>query len=390
MGATVNGEPVPLYEAFKVSKGDQIKFSHFGDGGFRCYMALAGGVDVPVYLGSKSTCVFGSYGGFDGRPLTAGDEVKVGTAICRTSTVSPVAGSRATSVPSSSVCSSCAPFPARTASPDYVTEAGMDYLFSNVFKTQLTSNRSAYRIDEIPADVGFFARTDGGVGGSHPSNVLDHAYAIRGTMNVCGNTPILLIADGPTLGGYLQLPPGHSGRPLEDRPGDAGPRLLQVRLLHSGGGDRGTQGDARVAQRGIAGLGRARRLDQRRFERERMDINVDMGESFGRYTLGDDEGIMKAGATSANIATCFHAGDPNVLLRTVRWAKQYGLNVGVHTGLPDMQGFGRRRMDITGDELYADTLYQIGAIAAVCWPKSTGSKGPSKKSTSFTPYFCLR
>jgi 5-oxoprolinase (ATP-hydrolysing) subunit A len=97
-----------------------------------------------------------------------------------------------------------------------------------------------------------------------------------------------------------------------------------------------------------------------------MDINVDMGESFGRYTLGDDEGIMKAGATSANIATCFHAGDPNVLLRTVRWAKQYGLNVGVHTGLPDMQGFGRRRMDITGDELYADTLYQIGAIAAVC------------------------
>ena len=83
MGATVNGEPVPLYEAFKVSKGDQIKFSHFGDGGFRCYMALAGGVDVPVYLGSKSTCVFGSYGGFDGRPLTAGDEVKVGAAVCR-------------------------------------------------------------------------------------------------------------------------------------------------------------------------------------------------------------------------------------------------------------------------------------------------------------------
>ena len=79
----------------------------------------------------------------------------------------------------------------------------MEYLFSNTFKTQLTSNRSAYRIDEIPADVNFFARTDGGVGGSHPSNVLDHAYAIRGTMNMCGNTPIMLIADGPTLGGYL-------------------------------------------------------------------------------------------------------------------------------------------------------------------------------------------
>ena len=97
-----------------------------------------------------------------------------------------------------------------------------------------------------------------------------------------------------------------------------------------------------------------------------MDINVDMGESFGRYVLGDDEGIMQAGATSANIATCFHAGDPSVMLRTVQWAKQYGVAVGAHTGLPDMQGFGRRRMDITPDELYADTAYQIGAIAGVC------------------------
>jgi UPF0271 protein len=97
-----------------------------------------------------------------------------------------------------------------------------------------------------------------------------------------------------------------------------------------------------------------------------MDINVDMGESFGRYTLGNDEGIMQAGATSANIATCFHAGDPTVLVRTVKWAKQYGVAVGAHTGLPDKQGFGRRRMDITADELVADTLYQIGAIAAVC------------------------
>jgi UPF0271 protein len=97
-----------------------------------------------------------------------------------------------------------------------------------------------------------------------------------------------------------------------------------------------------------------------------MDVNVDMGESFGRYVLGNDEGIMQAGATSANIATCFHAGDPGVMLQTVRWATQYGVAVGAHTGLPDMQGFGRRRMDITPDELYADTIYQIGSIAAAC------------------------
>jgi 5-oxoprolinase (ATP-hydrolysing) subunit A len=97
-----------------------------------------------------------------------------------------------------------------------------------------------------------------------------------------------------------------------------------------------------------------------------VDVNVDMGESFGRYILGDDEGIMKAGATSANIATAFHAGDPMVLVRTVEWAKLYGVAVGAHTGLPDKQGFGRRRMDITPEELYADTIYQIGAIDGIC------------------------
>lgn len=97
-----------------------------------------------------------------------------------------------------------------------------------------------------------------------------------------------------------------------------------------------------------------------------MDVNVDMGESFGRYTLGDDEAIMRAGATSVNVATCFHAGDPSVLLNTVKMAKTYSVAVGAHPGLPDMQGFGRRRMDISPEELYADMLYQIGAIAGVC------------------------
>ena len=97
-----------------------------------------------------------------------------------------------------------------------------------------------------------------------------------------------------------------------------------------------------------------------------MDVNVDMGESFGRYTLGDDEAIMRAGATSVNVATCFHAGDPTVLVRTVKWAKQYGVAVGAHPGLPDMQGFGRRRMDISREELYADMLYQMGALDGVC------------------------
>lgn len=95
----------------------------------------------------------------------------------------------------------------------------------------------------------------------------------------------------------------------------------------------------------------------------KIDINVDMGESFGRYTLGDDEALMPY-VTSANIATGFHAGDPLVLERTIKWAKQYGVAVGAHIGLPDRQGFGRRQMDISAEELRSDILYQLGAMDA--------------------------
>lgn len=94
-----------------------------------------------------------------------------------------------------------------------------------------------------------------------------------------------------------------------------------------------------------------------------MDINVDMGESFGRYKLGNDAEVMKH-ITSANVACGFHAGDPLVMDETVQLAKKYGVAVGAHTGLPDKQGFGRRRMDITPEELRTDTLYQLGSLDA--------------------------
>ena len=94
-----------------------------------------------------------------------------------------------------------------------------------------------------------------------------------------------------------------------------------------------------------------------------MDLNVDMGESFGRYKLGNDEEVMKY-ITSANVACGFHAGDPLVMYETVQLAKKYGVAVGAHTGLEDMRGFGRRRMDVTPEELKSDTLFQLGALDA--------------------------
>ncbi len=200
MKSSINGEPIPMWESVRVDKGDIIKFFHIGVVGFRSYMAIAGGIDVPAYLGSKSTCVFGSYGGFKGRKLGAGDELRTGKSKAGFSELS---GNRLKEgvIPKYTNEWVLRAIVGPNTSPDYVSEKGMDYLFSHTSKIQHTSNRSAYRLEELPDS--FFARTDGGVGGSHPSNIIDHAYAIRGTLNICGNTPILLIADGPTLGGYM-------------------------------------------------------------------------------------------------------------------------------------------------------------------------------------------
>jgi len=94
-----------------------------------------------------------------------------------------------------------------------------------------------------------------------------------------------------------------------------------------------------------------------------VDLNADMGESFGMYKLGNDEEFMKY-ITSANVACGFHAGDPTVMKRTVSWAKQYGVQVGAHPGLPDLQGFGRREMNLSPGEIYDTVMYQAGALKA--------------------------
>jgi 5-oxoprolinase (ATP-hydrolysing) subunit A len=93
-----------------------------------------------------------------------------------------------------------------------------------------------------------------------------------------------------------------------------------------------------------------------------VDLNGDIGESFGRYSLGDDAAILDV-VTSANIACGMHAGDPTVMARTVTLAAWKGIAVGAHPGYPDLQGFGRREMDFPPDVLEAYTLYQIGALA---------------------------
>src|SRR5437667_10437696 len=96
----------------------------------------------------------------------------------------------------------------------------------------------------------------------------------------------------------------------------------------------------------------------------RIDINADMGESFGAYTIGRDTGLM-ASITSANVAAGFHAGDPSVLRETIRLAKARGVAVGAHPGFPDLVGFGRRELNVTPKEAEDMVLYQVAAVAGV-------------------------
>ena len=95
-----------------------------------------------------------------------------------------------------------------------------------------------------------------------------------------------------------------------------------------------------------------------------IDLNCDMGESFGAYTIGADAEVMPS-ISSANVACGYHAGDPAVMRRTVRLAREAGVAVGAHPGFQDLAGFGRREMRLAPQEIEDMVLYQIGALAAI-------------------------
>ena len=97
----------------------------------------------------------------------------------------------------------------------------------------------------------------------------------------------------------------------------------------------------------------------------KVDLNCDLGEAFGNYSFGGDKDIIPL-ITSANIACGFHAGDENVMNQTVKLAKKNHVSIGAHPGLPDLKGFGRRKMDISPTEVDNIIVYQLGALAGLC------------------------
>ena len=97
----------------------------------------------------------------------------------------------------------------------------------------------------------------------------------------------------------------------------------------------------------------------------RIDLNADVGESYGQFTIGKDDALFES-ITSANIACGFHAGDFNVMQRTVEKAAEQNVSIGAHPGYPDIQGFGRRAMAMPPREIYNAVVYQIGALKQFC------------------------
>ena len=119
----------------------------------------------------------------------------------------------------------------------------------------------------------------------------------------------------------------------------------------------------------------------------KIDINADMGESYGRWTLGHDADLMPF-LSSANIACGYHGGDPHVMRTTVRLAKKHGVAIGAHVSFPDLIGFGRRRMDVSPQELKDYVTYQVGALQA--FATAEGSRVEHVKPHGMLYVMCSR
>ncbi|UED87274.1 urea carboxylase [Streptomyces profundus] len=191
---TVDGAEMPLWEPFTVPAGGALDIGAAPGPGLRTYLLFAGGLDVPLYLGSASTFTLGGFGGHGGRALRVGDVLRTGTAAG-----APVGQVPADRRPALTDAWELAVTEGPHGAPEFFTHEDIGTLYRSAYTVHFNSARTGVRLDgPQPA----WARADGGEAGLHPSNIHDTAYAV-GALDFTGDTPILLGPDGPSLGGFV-------------------------------------------------------------------------------------------------------------------------------------------------------------------------------------------
>ncbi|MCB1875641.1 MAG: urea carboxylase [Chromatiales bacterium] len=192
--ARIDAKPVPLWQVVEIPAGATLHLGRIRDAGARAYLCVAGGIQCPRYLGSRSTFTLGQFGGHNGRALRAGDVLHLGETEQRTmgevpETLRPAIGNhwelRVIYGPH--------------GAPDFFTPADIETFFSTDWEVHYNSSRTGIRLIGPKPQ---WARPDGGEAGMHPSNIHDNAYAF-GSVDFTGDMPVILGPDGPSLGGFV-------------------------------------------------------------------------------------------------------------------------------------------------------------------------------------------
>jgi urea carboxylase len=191
--ATLDGEPVPLWQAVTVRPGQTLTLGRISAGA-RSYLLLHGGVEAPSYLGSRATFTLGQFGGHGGRTLRAGDVLHPAHGA-----TGPAAVVLPGSVPDYDNTWTLRVVHGPHGAPDFFTATDIETFFSTHWRVHYNSSRTGVRLIGPKPQ---WAREDGGEAGLHPSNIHDNAYAI-GTVDFTGDMPVILGPDGPSLGGFV-------------------------------------------------------------------------------------------------------------------------------------------------------------------------------------------
>ncbi len=190
---TLDGEPLDMWTSHAISAGSVLKIGRIRGPGVRAYLAVAGGFDVPTYLGSRATFLLGKFGGHAGRSLRVGDVLHLATTSLSATMLA------AAPVPEYSRRWRIGVLLGPHADPDFFTPQDMEMLLRSDWSVHYNSSRTGVRLVGPKPQ---WARRDGGEAGLHPSNIHDNAYAV-GAIDFTGDMPVILGPDGPSLGGFV-------------------------------------------------------------------------------------------------------------------------------------------------------------------------------------------